>query len=98
MNDPYASQTGFYSHGGQFPPPPGSMPQQGYAPQQPPQSYGTQAFPPPPAGVPQGQQFPDPYAPGQNPYAPRPRGADENVSAASFPAPIDQHRTTTDGT
>lgn len=75
------------------------MPQQGYNPQQPPQpGYNPQDFPPPPAGPPQGQQYQDPYAPGQNPYAPRPRGADENVSAASFPAPTDQHHTTQDGT
>ena len=89
INDPYASQTGFYPPGNQFPPPPGSMPHQGgYTPQQQNQNvYAPQDFPPPPAGAPQAQQtYFDPYAAGQNPYAPRGRG-DENVSAAISPDP-----------
>lgn len=105
MNDPYGSQAGFY------PPPPGPMPQQGYAPQsytpqpayaptpQPQGSYGPQDFPPPPPGAPQAQQQQfNPYAPNQNPYAPRSRGADDNVSAG-YPssAPTDQHRSASDG-
>lgn len=85
MNDPYASQSGFYPSTSQFPPPPGSMPYQGgYAPQQAPPpgqpAYAPQDFPPPPSGAPQAQQpYHDPYAPGQNPFAPRNRGTDEIV-------------------
>lgn len=95
MNDPYGSQAGFY------PPPPGPMPQQHYAPTPQPQgTYGPQDFPPPPPNVPQAQQpqF-NPYAPGQNPYAPRSRGADENVSDGHpSSAPTDQHHSASDGT
>lgn len=106
MNDPYGSQAGFY------PPPPGPIPQQGYGPQQsytpqpayaptpPPQgTYHPQDFPPPPPNAPQAQQQQfNPYAPNQNPYAPRPRGTDDNVSAGNpSSAPNDQYRSASDG-
>lgn len=95
--DPYATHTGF-GYQSQFPPPPGSVPQPAYAPQmhqaapQPAAAYGPQDFPPPPAQPPPGAPAYDPYAANQNPYAPRPRGADENVSAENpSSAPTDQH-------
>lgn len=76
------------------------MPHQGgYASQPQPQPqnvYAPQDFPPPPAGAPQAQQaYFDPYAAGQNPYAPRGRG-DENVSATNSSAPPYQHATAHD--
>ena len=100
-NDPYASQHGFsqptyYPENTQFPPPPGSVPNQ-YPPQPdpmpiqpgaaeyPPQAaYPPQAYPPPPpGGPPPAPTNYDAYASGANPYAPR---GPENVSAEPAPA------------
>ncbi|EXJ56489.1 hypothetical protein A1O7_06833 [Cladophialophora yegresii CBS 114405] len=92
-HDPYATQQGFYPQSSQFPPPPGSIPQQ-YPPQAgpgmappPPGSapYGQQGYPPPPPppGAPPAPAQPyDAYASGANPYAPR---GPENVSAEPSP-------------
>ncbi len=85
VNDPYASQQGFYPQTSQFPPPPGAVPQQQYPPQtsNPGATTGNpygQAYPPPPPGPPPnatGTNY-EAYASGANPYAPR---GPENVSA-----------------
>ncbi|RAL15072.1 DUF3824 domain-containing protein [Aspergillus homomorphus CBS 101889] len=65
----------YYPNTNYFPPPPGSAPRTEPAP------YNPADYPPPPGAVP-----PQPYAhsarPGPEPYAPRPRRVEENVSAA----------------
>lgn len=108
-NDPYASQQGFsqqgyYPQNSQFPPPPGSVPNQfppqpnPIAPQPGATAFPQQGYPPPPpGGPPPATANYDTYASGANPYAPR---GPENVSAEPAPAfgnpfasvaPNDQH-------
>jgi hypothetical protein len=104
-NDPYAAQTGFYPQGQQFPPPPGAAPPQ-FQTQAPATAYAPGAafnphdYPPPPGAAP--AQYTGHFASGGNadPYAPRGRGADENVSAApTFGNPFQsQNYSVPDGT
>ncbi|KAE8145472.1 hypothetical protein BDV25DRAFT_164594 [Aspergillus avenaceus] len=67
-----------YPSGNYFPPPPGSAPRTAgsAAP------YNPADYPPPPGAVPPSQSYGYPPPPGPEPYATRPRRADENVSAA----------------
>ncbi|KAJ5102956.1 hypothetical protein N7532_003485 [Penicillium argentinense] len=72
----------YYPNSNYFPPPPGSTPNLNATPQ----PYNPADYPPPPGAAPP----PQPYsygAPGPEPYAPRPRRADENVSASSAAQP-----------
>ncbi|KAL4751655.1 hypothetical protein BDW72DRAFT_173087 [Aspergillus terricola var. indicus] len=69
-----------------YPPPPGPAP----APAPGPAHYNPADYPPPPNAVPPAQQYSYP-PPAPDAYAPRPRRADENVSAArDFSSPSTQ--------
>ncbi|KAH2208494.1 hypothetical protein KXW59_008505 [Aspergillus fumigatus] len=68
----------YYPNSNYFPPPPGSTP----APPAPAAPYNPADYPPPPGAVPPAQPYGYPPEPGPDRYAPRPRRADENVSAA----------------
>lgn len=81
----------YYPYTNSFPPPPGSTPNL------PPTSYHPGEYPPPPApgAVPPMHEYPHPPGapPGNEPYAPQPRRADENVSAPF----LDSHHTADGG-
>ncbi|THC92365.1 hypothetical protein EYZ11_008181 [Aspergillus tanneri] len=73
---PQQIENQYYPNSNFFPPPPGPAPRQA--------EYATpynQADYPPPGAVPSSQPYNYPTPPGPEPYAPRPRRADENVSA-----------------
>lgn len=89
-----APPNNFYPNGNYFPPPPGSNPNLNTTPQ----PYNPADYPPPPGAAPP----PQPYSygaagPGPETYAPRPRRADENVSAPMSSHPIDQYHTRNGG-
>ncbi|RAH50114.1 uncharacterized protein BO95DRAFT_470649 [Aspergillus brunneoviolaceus CBS 621.78] len=65
----------YYPNTNYFPPPPGSAPRTEPAP------YNPADYPPPPGAVPP-QPYAHPAHPESDPYAPRPRRVEENVSAA----------------
>ncbi|TPR05943.1 Sugar (and other) transporter family protein [Aspergillus niger] len=75
----------YYPNGNYFPPPPATGPRPEPAP------YSPADYPHPPGPVPP-QSYDYPSGPGPDPYAPRPRRADENVSASNYPQPTVQDR------
>ncbi|KAL3247126.1 hypothetical protein ABHI18_012520 [Aspergillus niger] len=75
----------YYPNGNYFPPPPATGPRPEPAP------YSPADYPHPPGPVPP-QSYDYPTGPGPDPYAPRPRRADENVSASNYPQPTVQDR------
>lgn len=75
----------YYPNGNYFPPPPATGPRPEPAP------YSPADYPHPPSPVPP-QSYDYPSGPGPDPYAPRPRRADENVSASNYPQPTVQDR------
>ncbi|PWY93307.1 hypothetical protein BO94DRAFT_460694 [Aspergillus sclerotioniger CBS 115572] len=77
----------YYPNSNYFPPPPGSAPRPDPAP------YSPADYPPPPGAVPpQSYDYPARPGPGPDTYAPRPRRADEMVSASTCPRPTAQDR------
>ncbi|KAJ5151063.1 uncharacterized protein N7482_010315 [Penicillium canariense] len=82
----------YYPNSNYFPPPPGSTPNLNATPQ----PYNPADYPPPPGAAPPPQAYGyGDVNSGQEPYAPRPRRADENVSAppSSTTLPTDQNHT-----
>lgn len=74
------SAGGYYPNSNYFPPPPGSTTNLNATPQ----PYNPADYPPPPGAAPPPQPYNYGAAnPGPETYAPRPRRADENVSAPS---------------
>lgn len=73
----------YYPNTNYFPPPPGSAPR----PAETAAPYNPADYPPPPGAVPPVQPYGYGTPPGPEPYAPRPRRADENVSAARNASP-----------
>ena len=74
---PHPGNDSYYPNSNYFPPPPGQAPHpaNGQAP------YNPAEYPPPPGAAPPSQPYGYASSPGAEPYAPRPRRADENVSA-----------------
>ncbi|RAK95196.1 DUF3824 domain-containing protein [Aspergillus ibericus CBS 121593] len=75
----------YYPNSNYFPPPPGSAPRPEPAP------YSPADYAPPPGAVPP-QTYDYPARPGPDTYAPRPRRADDMVSAATCPRPTVPYR------
>lgn len=73
----------YYPNSNYFPPPPGSAPRPAEAAA----PYNPADYPPPPGAVPPMQPYGYGTPPAPEPYAPRPRRADENVSAARNSSP-----------
>ena len=88
---PQQPMDNYYPNGNYFPPPPGSTPNLNTTPS----PYNPADYPPPPGAAPP----PQPYSygaagPGTETYAPRPRRAEENVSAPEGSnLPNDQYHT-----
>ncbi|KAJ5621305.1 hypothetical protein N7528_006088 [Penicillium herquei] len=83
-------QDNYYPNTNSFPPPPASTSNLNVAQ---PNSYNPAEYPPPPGAAPQPQAYNyGAPGPGTEQYAPRPRRADENVSAPrGFSVPTDPH-------
>ncbi|GAB1218366.1 hypothetical protein ATERTT37_007620 [Aspergillus terreus] len=77
-NSPHDNQ--YYPNSNYFPPPPGSAPRvAGTGP-----AYNPADYPPPPGAVPPAQPYSYATPPAPEPYAPRPRRADENPKSVAF--------------